>query len=173
KGNVLLLVGLTSYTLGGSHYAALAGLVQGDLPLVDLEAGPANARGVAELIRTGMVRAAHDVSDGGLLVAIAEMAFAGGLGVQVDLNMVPVDDDVDQVERAFAETPSRYLLELSRKDVSKAQKILGGVPSAVIGKIRDSGKMEIVNNIDPCECSLEFLRDAWSRGCDRALGEES
>lgn len=173
KGNVLLLVGLTSYTLGGSHYAALAGLVQGDLPQVDLEAGPANARGVAELIRAGMVRAAHDVSDGGLLVAVAEMAFAGGLGVQVDLNMVPVDDDVDQVERAFAETPSRYLLELSRKDVSRAQKILGDVPSAVIGKIRDSGKMEIVNNIDPCECSLEFLRDAWSRGCDRALGEDA
>ena len=119
------------------------------------------------------MHSAHDVSDGGLLVAIAEMAFAGELGVQVDLNAVPVEDDVDQVERAFAETPSRYLLEISPKQLSKVQKLLGDTPSAVIGKIKDSGKLELVNNLDPCSCSLESLRTAWSTGCNEAFGEDS
>ncbi|MEE2680845.1 MAG: phosphoribosylformylglycinamidine synthase subunit PurL [Planctomycetota bacterium] len=173
KGNVLLLVGFTRHHLGGSHYAAVAGLVQGDLPRVDLVEGPRNARAVASVIREGLVHSAHDVSDGGLLVAVAEMAFAGDLGVQLDLNQVPVEDDVDQVERAFSETPSRYLLEISPKKLSAVRKLLGDAPSAVIGKIKDSGKLELVNNIDPCSCSLESLRIAWATGCNQAFGEDS
>ena len=172
KGNLLLLVGFTRHFLGGSHYAALAGLVQGELPVVDLQEGPRNARAVASVIREGLVHSAHDVSEGGLLVAIAEMAFAGDLGVQVDLNQIPVDDDVDQVERAFAETPSRYLLEVTPKELSKVQKILGDTPSGVVGKIKDSGKLELVNTIDPCSCSLGVLRDAWANGCNAAFGED-
>ena len=172
KGNLLLLVGFTRHFLGGSHYAALAGLVQGELPVVDLVEGPRNARAVASVIREGLVRSAHDVSEGGLLVAIAEMAFAGNLGVQVDLNQVPVDDDVDQVERAFAETASRYLLEVTPKELSKVQKLLGDTPSGVVGKIKDSGKLELVNGIDPCSCSLDVLRDAWANGCNAAFGED-
>ena len=173
KGNVLLLVGFTRHQLGGSHYAAIAGLVQGDLPAVDLVEGPRNARAVASVIQKELVHSAHDVSDGGLLVAIAEMAFAGELGVQVDLNMVPVEDDVDQVERAFAETPSRYLLEISPKQLSTVQKLLGDTPSAVIAKIKDSNKFELVNNLDPCSCSLESLRTAWATGCNDAFGEDA
>ena len=43
----------------------------------------------------------------------------------------------------------------------------------VVGKIKDSGKLELVNSIDPCSCSLGILRDAWANGCNAAFGEES
>jgi phosphoribosylformylglycinamidine synthase len=115
-GDVLLLVGLTDARMGGSHLQDL-GLVGEDaslaIPRVDLHAGPGNARAVAALIARGLVSAAHDCSDGGLLVAAAEMAFAGRVGLDLDLLHLPAADALPLPAACFAETPSRYLLAVA------------------------------------------------------------
>ena len=95
-GNLLIVVGpRVRGDLGGSHLAMVSG-VSGDgaghqaLPAVDLSVGPRAARGVGRLINEGLVRSCHDISDGGLLVAAAEMAMAGGLGLLLKPKEIPM-----------------------------------------------------------------------------------
>ena len=79
-GNLLYLVGETKDELGGSHFALVNGLAGGQVPTVDPAQAPTTFAAVHAAIRGGLVRACHDLSEGGLAVAAAEMAFAGGLG---------------------------------------------------------------------------------------------
>ncbi len=134
-GNVLLVVGAeTSAAMGAAHLwevvdaagthgvagaRGVAGAPSpgpprgegGRIPRLDVAQAAATARLVATLIADGLVVSAHDCSEGGLLVAAAEMAFAGRVGLEVDLASLPcaVEDDV---VACFAETPGRYLLEV-------------------------------------------------------------
>ncbi len=134
-GHRLLLVGTTGGDMGGSHYEMLYG-AGGDaaLPRVDLEYGPNIARAVAELIAAGLVRSAHDCSDGGLLVAATEMAMAGNLGLELDIP----DDGASLLARCFSEAPSRYLLEVAPASLDTVQASLGTIPHTVIGTFNES-----------------------------------
>ena len=172
-GDALFIVGVTGPQLGGSHLAAV-GLLPGDadlhVPRVDLAAGPANAAAVAALIRQRLVAAAHDCSDGGLLVAAAEMAFAGRVGLDLDLTDLPVADAPDTAARCFAESASRYLLEVRPEHVDAVTQSLNdaGVPFARIGTfvehrdltVRDAAGGELAN------ASLDALREAWMKPLD-------
>src|SRR5262249_13185001 len=82
-GNLLFLVGVTRAETGGSHYHLVHGMQGGDVPMPDLELAPRLFRRLHEAIVRGLVRACHDLSDGGLAVAAAEMAFAGGVGADL------------------------------------------------------------------------------------------
>lgn len=131
-GNILLVVGNTTANLGGSHLAA-TGLapIASDLrvPRVDLSVGPATAAAVASLIANRLIASAHDCSEGGLLVAAAEMAFAGRVGLELDLTNQPAQVELDLTAKCFAETPSRYLLEVAPDHLD-----------AVIKSLRDAGQ---------------------------------
>jgi len=81
-GNLLYLVGVTKDEMGGSHYALVNSLGGGTVPHVDLEQAPKIFAAVHRAISSGLVRSCHDLSEGGLATAAAEMAFAGGLGVE-------------------------------------------------------------------------------------------
>ena len=152
-GSVLVLVGDTQPTMGGSHYAMLFG-GEGELPRVDLERGPRTAQRVAAAIAQGHVRAAHDVSDGGVLIAAAEMAFAGGLGLELDPGALDARDPIG----LFGESPGRYLLEIAADDPGRVREILGEVPMRVIGRFDDSGRLRLGEALDT---SVDELREIW------------
>ena len=166
-GDLLLLVGRTTPALGGSHYVRATGDRDVDLsiPRVDLAAHPAHARVVARLIACGLVRAAHDCSDGGLLVAAAEMAFAGRVGLDLDPGRLGPDAAGPWPAACFAETPGRYLLEVATADLARAVDILqrAGVAHAVIGNFAEHERLTLAGRIDE---SLETLRQAWRRTLD-------
>jgi phosphoribosylformylglycinamidine (FGAM) synthase-like enzyme len=84
-GNLLFIVGQTRDELGGSHYYKINGHIGANVPKTDLEIAPKTAQKIAQAIAEGLVESCHDCSEGGLAVALAEMAFAGGLGIQADL----------------------------------------------------------------------------------------
>jgi phosphoribosylformylglycinamidine synthase len=101
--------------------------------------------------REGLVRACHDLSEGGLAAAAAEMAFAGGLGGRLELDAVPADlptsgeptaDAV--VPRLFSESNSRFLCEVPPDQAGAFEAALSGVPHARIGEVNDTGRLEIV-----------------------------
>src|SRR6185312_3382776 len=79
-GNTLVLVGETRDELGGSHWAMVRGLEGGYVPQVHRASAVPTFKAVHEAISRGLVRSCHDLSEGGLAVAVAEMAIAGGLG---------------------------------------------------------------------------------------------
>jgi phosphoribosylformylglycinamidine synthase len=162
-GNALILVGTTTAALGGSHVVRLGSAPDGPLPMVDLAAGPANARAVHSLFLEGLVVSAHDLSEGGVLVAAAEMAFAGDLGATIDLGAMHVEGNVDCTARAFAETPSRYLLEVTENDLEKIGSLLGNVGWSVIGSVNDSSELAVYNGESMlASMALEDLSAAWS-----------
>ena len=69
-------------------------------------------------IHAGLVRACHDLSEGGLAVAAAEMAFAGGFGAKIDLQAMPCDDDLDAASRLFSESNTRFLCEVRAENAA-------------------------------------------------------
>ena len=112
-GNVLYLIGETRDELGASHFALVNNVDGGQVPSVD----PLKARKIfAALhgaIEKGLVRACHDLSEGGLAAATAEMAFAGGLGAEIDLTVVPTGDhEIEPAARLFSESNTRFLCEV-------------------------------------------------------------
>jgi phosphoribosylformylglycinamidine (FGAM) synthase-like enzyme len=95
--------------------------------------GPDNAKAVFGLIRDGFVNTCHDCSEGGLAVALAEMAIGGQTGCTIDLSRVPKQDALTDANVAFSESNSRYILEVTPENLSSVEKDLEGLEHAVIG----------------------------------------
>ncbi len=164
-GNLLLCIGKTDGAMGGSHYQLLFG--DGEdrrIPVADLVQGPRSAKAVHQVIKQRLVRSAHDCSEGGLLLAAAEMAFAGELGLKLDLLAMPISGDLSLAAECFAETPGRYLLEVRRQDLDAIDIALGDVPYAIIGEFDDSAMLTLAGTDierDTCE-----LKEAWLGSLD-------
>src|SRR5208283_1769094 len=112
-GNALYLVGTTRDELGGSHYSrtlAAFGHVgcdqmqDGQVPQLDPQTARRTFAAMHRAIHAGLVRACHDLSEGGMAVAAAEMAFAGGFGAKIDLQAMPYDGELDMAARLFSES---------------------------------------------------------------------
>jgi phosphoribosylformylglycinamidine synthase subunit PurSL len=155
-GNTLLLVGPACESLTGSHHDRLFGSGAGPAPAVDLEAGPRTARVVADAVQTGIVRSAHDVSDGGLLVAVAEMLIAGsGAGRPIGFTGSAALTEA----MAFCEGPSRYVLEVEDPSAAHRFSTAGCV---VLGRLTDTGRLEW-GDVDE---SVEDLAKVWRAPLD-------
>ncbi len=163
-GSALVLVGATQTAMGGSHYAMLFDdATDTGLPEVDLAAGPATARAIHAAINAGLVRSAHDCSEGGVLVAAAEMAFGGRIGLDLDLAPI-IDDGVDFRAACFGESPSRYLLEVAPERVGELSSVLGGTPHAVIGSFAAHDRLTLAGA--DLDVSLADLLAAWRAPLD-------
>jgi phosphoribosylformylglycinamidine synthase len=165
-GNHLVLVGLTKRELGGSHWYARHGFVGSSVPVVDLQMGPTTARAVSGLIRGGAVAAAHDLSEGGLAVALSEMLFAGGLGASVDLAGVARSEDVtDDAAILFSESASRYLLEISPDRFDAAARALkeAGIRFGVIGNVTENANLKVrsIKGGALMDEPVEGLKKSW------------
>jgi len=131
-GNTLILVGATQGHLGCSLYLReIECREAGPPPAVDLAAERRNGDFVRTTIRAGHVAACHDLSDGGLLVAIAEMAMAGGRGIALDAP----PPGVPRTAWLFGEDQARYLIETGDPAAVLAAAGSAGVPASVIGVI--------------------------------------
>ena len=131
-GDSLILIGETRGHLGSSLYLReIEGREAGQPPLVDLLAERRNGDFVRAEIRAGHAAACHDLGDGGLLVAIAEMAMAGGRGVALD----PLPADLPHHAWLFGEDQGRYLIETPDPAILLAAARAKGVPSRLIGVV--------------------------------------
>ena len=161
--NPVYLVGLTKNELGGSHYYLVNGHVGANVPQVDPHLGSMVFTAVSKAIREGLVRACHDLSEGGLAVAAAEMAFAGGRGLRLDLSGV---DGVDRSDQAlFSESPSRFLIEVARSSAKRFEQIFATLPCAMVGEVTGVPPLVVKSRrgatlIDE---SLADLKEAWQK----------
>lgn len=172
-GNRLYLVGGTQEELGGSHFCLVTDSEGGDVPTMDVPMARATFDAVHAAIVGGSVRSCHDLSEGGLAVAVAEMAFAGGLGVEVDLDRVPISNSVvdsraQSLVRLFSESNTRFLCEVSEASAPAFESCFGGVTLAQIGTVNDSSRVVIRSgdaslSIDE---SIETLKHAWQSPLD-------
>jgi phosphoribosylformylglycinamidine synthase subunit PurSL len=176
-GDVLYQVGATKDELGGSHLALIERLEGGDVPKVNPQLAKATFAALHKALQSGFVRACHDLSEGGLAVAAAEMAFAGGLGARVFLEQVPKKLDVATIGAdgqrlniilLFAESNTRFLCEVPQDAVGHFESILGDVPHAAIGEVIADTKLQFVN-YDPgnpyhvIDSDLADLKECWQK----------
>jgi len=147
--------------LGGSHAARLpgpSGSANSETPEVDLEGGPAVAQAVSKLIADGLVEAAHDVSDGGLGVAIAEMLIAGSAPDRPIGASVTVESP--SYARLFAECPSAYLLEVRPEHAERIRR--AGLPGCrFIGATTDTGVLTIQGDFGEASTPVSELEQSW------------
>jgi len=165
-GNLLFIVGRTKNELGGSHYYRLHGRVGANVPRVDQQRGPAIAQRVAGAIEAGLVRSCHDCSEGGLAAALAEMAFAGGLGVEADLRGLPRSEDCVRIDaQLFSESNSRYIVEVEPDKFDAFAKWMLDLPFGQIGRVVDEKTLKIrsVDGRLVIEAGLDTLRGAWQK----------
>jgi len=135
-GNLVVQVGITRSELGGSLWAAIQDREGGTVPGADPELGQRVFRAVHLAISHGLVRSCHDLSEGGLAVALAEMAMAGGLGAAISLRDVPCEDDAaHDLVLLFSESPSRFLLEVPPQHHAALADLMGNLPSGRLGEV--------------------------------------
>ena len=161
-GNKLYLVGETRKELGGSYYYRLHQLVGHSVPR-QAEAGPETARALHRAIAGGLVRACHDCSEGGLAVAVAEMALAGELGAEVELSAVPTGGSAERAADwlLFAESNARYLVEVEAEQVQALEETLADVPHACIGQVVREQALTVRDQGALFSLPIQALRDAW------------
>ncbi len=163
--DIVFLLGQTRDELGGSEYYAMSGFTGNSVPNVNAGEALKLYRALSTAIHRGLLKSCHDCSDGGLGVALAETAFSGGFGMEVDLRRVPVDglDRNDSI--LFSETQSRFVVTVSPENKADFEKCMDGNIFAEIGIMLEKPvflvnglNAEIVVNAD-----IGSLKEAWQR----------
>jgi phosphoribosylformylglycinamidine synthase subunit PurSL len=160
-GDAVIVVGLTRNELGGSEYLGWLGATGGFVPTVDRALSKPVLTAAAAAIAAGAVNAAHDCSDGGLGTTLAEMAFAGGFGIEADLSHLPVAG-ITSLDRAlFSESQSRVVLTVPAQHLAAASAALAGVPHAVIGTVIPQAELRVRGFGMAFTVGLDRLKAAW------------
>jgi phosphoribosylformylglycinamidine synthase len=164
-GNLLYLIGVTRAELGGSHYHLVNGAEGGAVPQVDLRLAPVIFRKAHEAVRGGLVRSCHDLSEGGLAVGVAEMAFAGGIGADLDGLRDAATQESDEV-LLFAESQTRFVVEVTPGNAAALEKLFGQeAPLRRIGQTVKEPRLRIAGagGAWVVSASLTDLKEAWQR----------
>ncbi|MCI0641577.1 MAG: phosphoribosylformylglycinamidine synthase subunit PurL [Gemmataceae bacterium] len=160
-GNAFFLVGETKNELGGSHYELVTGQAGGDVPNVNTALAPRLFAKLHEAIERGLVRSCHDLSEGGLATALAEMAFAGNIGVDVtSLGVGPSD-----VVLLFSESPTRFVLEVRPDHIEELSNLFDGLPCRRLGQTVKEARLRIAgaNGEWLIWTPLAELKESWQK----------
>ncbi|BBH22652.1 phosphoribosylformylglycinamidine synthase subunit PurL [Paenibacillus baekrokdamisoli] len=159
EGDIIILAGETKNELGGSELQyVLNGKSEGRPPQIDLATEKTLLNSVLHAIQQGLVASAHDLSEGGLAVALAESSISGKLGA--DVNVIT---ELRADAALFSETQSRILLSVKPELATKLTDYLTeqGVPNAELGVVRGSGLTININGKPGVHAPVEQLEKVW------------
>jgi len=167
-GDAVILFGEDAGELGGSEYlSTVHGLVRGDAPALDLGRERALIGLVTSVIADGLVRSAHDVSDGGIAVTLAECCFdTGGIGATVD---IPSPPSLPSWSSCFSESASRIVVSV---EASKEQDVLAraasaGIPARRIGTTGGDRVTVSVNGTAAIDVTVADAERTWSTAIEQ------
>jgi phosphoribosylformylglycinamidine synthase II len=144
-GNLLVLVGETFGDGGGSVASDFLSLPDSIPPCPNFTTAPACFSAMHEAITLGLVRACHDLCEGGLAVAAAEMTLGSCLGARVDTSKVSADPELCSTAALFSETPTRFLVEVSPSHLDSFQAVFRGQPCFVVGEVLQEAKLFLMD----------------------------
>lgn len=173
EGDYVVIVGETRSEMGGSeYYEYIHGLVGGTVPQIDFLKEEKTLNVVKDAIRKGLVKAVHDISKGGVMVALAEMCISGGIGASIDCSKIP-SHDLRIDELLFSETHSRFIMEADGTHIDELSRMMrdSDVVFSVIGRV-GGDELEISYKGDKLmSIMVSDLRDRWSLSIPRCMGE--
>ncbi len=145
-GNLIYIIGITKNELGGSHYYYTHGFVGNSVPKVDTEIAKRTMDLLVNATGKGLVRSCHDCSEGGLAVAAAEMSFAGGYGMKLDLSQVPIEEGIVRDDVVlFAESNTRFVVEVEQQQQSEFEVAIKGSSYGCIGKVVENDVFTVLS----------------------------
>lgn len=163
EGDLVVLLGENTGELGGTEYLKeVHGLIGGKPPKVDLEKEKSVQECCLKAIELGIINSAHDTSEGGLAVALAECCISGNLGFKGE-----VETDLRADGLLFGEDQSRIIVSLSKENLSVLQSVADelGVKHSVLGFVKNDGfKIDVMNQdkvLNKIDISLQKLADTW------------
>ena len=162
-GDSIYIAGETFNELGGSEYYRLKGFLGKTVPEVRKNQAKKVYRALTKAIDLGLVKACHDLSEGGLAVAAAEMAFAGGHGVEMNLVDVPARNSDRNDFILFSESNSRFLLEVSQKARKDFEALMKGTVFSQIGRVTKTASLCVrgPSGKTVIDASLDDLFRSW------------
>lgn len=159
EGDVILLLGDTFAELGGSEFQyAVHGVTEGRPPKLDLATEKALQDAVLGAIQKGLVASAHDLSEGGLAVALAESCISGGKGARVSMTT-----ELRKDHALFSESQSRILLTATKENAEALEAFVNnsGVPVQVIGQVTGGNLTVELNGTSAVDESVAVLKQVW------------
>ena len=161
SGNLIYLLGETREEFGGSLLSHLFKWEGGEPPAMTNE--PLDRyRALHAAMRSGLIQSCHDLSEGGLAVALAEMCIGGRLGAEVDISAVSGGEFTHPFVPLFAESNGRLLLEVARRDVKDFEERFTGLPIAPLGTVTQTEQLEVKESGQRLfALSLEEIVTSW------------
>jgi phosphoribosylformylglycinamidine (FGAM) synthase-like enzyme len=166
-GNLIVAVGNTKRELGGSTYWKTLGHLGASVPRVDAALAKKTFDGLHRAIQARAVRSAHDLSEGGLGVALAEMAMGGRLGADIDLAHLPGASTLRADEALFSESATRFLLEVEPDRLEDLRANLFEVPWAILGHVAEGDRIVVRHGRNELlRLGLDAALHAWKHPLD-------
>jgi phosphoribosylformylglycinamidine synthase len=134
-GNLIVLLGTTTLAGGGAVAAEFLEIAYSQVPCPDFNTAPALFDALYQAILAGHIASCHDLAEGGLAVAAAEMVMGSELSCTLDLNRIPGYSDLVPSAAMFAETPTRFLLEVAPDSMDALGEFFRVLPWAAIGEV--------------------------------------
>ncbi len=167
-GNIIMLLGETKDEIGGSEYLSrIHGMETGEVPFLNMALELRTQKTVLQAIERDLFQSVHDLSEGGLAVALAESAIAGGVGGKLE-----IETGLKPDRELFSESQSRFLVSLKESKLAVLEKILieGKIPHKILGRTAGD-TLEIKINQQPViHHSLQDLESNW-RGAIQQIME--
>jgi phosphoribosylformylglycinamidine synthase II len=166
-GHHIFVLGPTKKELGGSEYFASFGIVGSSVPKVDAHQAMNRYEKIHTAITNGLIASAHDISDGGLAVSLAEMAFAGEYGMKINLGAIKTQGTLNDTEILYSETPSRIIIAVSPENAHEIVNLFGE-DAQFIGTSVEEKKLAIVGqNQNPIiDQDIQAFKRAWKEPLD-------
>ena len=171
--SVVMLLGDSRLSLGGSEYLKVVhGLVRGVPPILDLKTECALQRVLVELVAAGVLLSAHDCSDGGFAVTLAECSVdTEGIGCDV---AIPTDAD-GTISALFGEGASRVVVSVRKNEVGRVTEVAAAaaVPCLTLGRSGGKRIRISIGGEDVIDAPLDEVAQAWSTGVSRYFEESA
>ena len=171
SGDVILLLGDTKSDFGGSELLAVFGAVDGAVPSFDLAAELAVQKTCLAAIQAGFIRSAHDCSEGGLAVALAESCFSHDAKSAVGATINLTSSLIPHPSSLFSESPSRIVVSVKPEHVAAVQSLAAenNVPCVVIGEVGGETLTVTIDAQAAIQQSVHALEQAWRATLAEAL----
>ncbi|MDR1511208.1 MAG: phosphoribosylformylglycinamidine synthase subunit PurL [Endomicrobium sp.] len=174
NGNKIFVLGITRNELGGSVFSKISNMKGGAVPNVFPSESKDIMKKIYSAISENLIEACHDCSEGGIAVAVSEMAFSANKGVKIDIDAVNIYSHLEceseggirimtPAEILFSESNGRFIVEIKPNNEEKFKKILGGAVFSEIGYVSDDKEVifESKRSNVKIQQNSEFLLNSW------------
>ncbi len=162
--NLIYVVGNTYAELGGSHYFGIHDFIGNTAPIVRPSEGKLTMETLSAAINSGLVRSCHDCSEGGIGVAVSEMAFSGGYGMSLSLGNIPTVEAITFDDfLLFSESNSRFIVEIEQQHQDAFENHMAEVPIGCLGTVTETPEF-VINGLTGkriVDTSIDNLKSAW------------